>query len=173
VEDHAFGKGGQKHRYLQKLIKDLAEQAGLRASIEAPLAIGEGQVDVLLERDGVVAAFEISVSTPVEHEVANVRKCLAAGYPRAVLVSAKSKSVNSRYFAQLLNNLTDDERKQVTCLTPEEVPDFIASLVPPPKPAEEVVKGYRVRVSYNDTSPEEARARRTALARIIGRSLDR
>ncbi len=172
AEDYEFGKGGQKHRYLQKLVKDLAEQQGLLARIEAPLAIGEGQVDVLIERDGVVAAVEISVSTPAEHEAANVRKCLACGYPRVAIVLVKSKVSATNYRATLLDGLDESERGRVSFLSPEEVPDFIASLAPPPAATESVVKGYRVRTTYNDTSPEEAKARRDALARIITRSIN-
>lgn len=171
AEDYEFGKGGQKHRYLQKLVKDLAEQQGLLARIEAPLAVGEGQVDVLLERDGVVAAIEISVSTPVEHEATNVRKCLASGYPLVGVVLVKSKAGTASYRAALLDSLSEEERQRVTLLSPEEIPDLIASLAPLPEPTESVVKGYRVRTSYNATSPEEAKARREALARIIARSI--
>ena len=172
VEDYSFGKGGTKHRYLQKLVKDLAEQNGLQARIEAPLSVGEGQVDVLLERDGVVAAIEISVTTPVEHEIANVSKCLACGYPRVGVVLVKSKVSHASYRATILESIAETERGRVTFLTPEDLPDFIASLAPVPEPTESIVKGYRVRTTYNDTSPEEAKARREALARIIVKSLN-
>ncbi len=49
------GKGGQKHRYLQSLVKELAESQGMKATIEAALPDGSGLADVLLERDGIVA----------------------------------------------------------------------------------------------------------------------
>ncbi|MBV9182363.1 MAG: DUF87 domain-containing protein, partial [Acidobacteria bacterium] len=99
------GKGGREHRYLQALAKQLAEQAGLRATIEAPLPDGNGQVDILLERDGVVAAIEVSVSTPVSWEQANLRKCLLAGYPRIAVVLAKSKRTQANYKMSLSQGL--------------------------------------------------------------------
>ncbi len=164
------GKGGPKHRYLQSLVKELAEQQGLRATIEAPLPTG-GQVDVLIEREGVIAAVEISVTTPVEHERENLRKCLGEGYKRIAVVLAKSKTVQTSYRTALLEAVSEADRERVTLLTPEELPDFIASLAPPPEPSERVVKGYRVRGSLTSASPEEARARREAVTRLIAKSL--
>lgn len=167
-----LGKGGSKHRYLQLLVKELAESKGLKATIEAPLPAG-GQVDVLIERDGVLAAVEISVSTPVEHERDNIQKCLDAGIPRIAVVLAKSKVSQSNYRTALAEGIADMDRDRVAFLTPEEIPDFVAGLAPPPAPTERIVRGYRVKGSVSSTSPEEARARRDALARLIAKSLTR
>lgn len=167
-----LGKGGSKHRYLQSVVKELADANGLKATIEAPLP-GGGQVDVLIERDGILAAVEISVSTPVEHERENLRKCLDAGIPRVAVVLAKSKVSQSTYRAALSEGIADMSRERVVFLTPEEVPDFVAGLAPPPAPTERIVRGYRVKGSLSSTSPEEARARRDALARLIAKSIAR
>ncbi len=168
----APGKGGPKHRYLQSLIKELAEGMGLKATLEATLHRGGGQVDVLVERDGVLAAIEISVSTPIEHERANVRKCFDAGYPRVALVLTKSKDARSRYADAILSTLTDAERERLSFLTPEDLPDYIAALAPVPERVE-TVKGYRVRVSQGSSTPEDARKRREAVASVLARSLRR
>ncbi|MEI9899157.1 MAG: hypothetical protein WDN31_02430 [Hyphomicrobium sp.] len=173
AEARELGKGGPKHRYLQSLVKGLAEQQGFRATVEAPLAEGTGQVDVLLEREGVAVAVEISVTTPVAQEQQNVRKCLDAGYGRVAVVLAKSRATDGRYRAAILETLTDEERGRVSLLAPEDVPDFIAALAPPPAPAEMVVKGYRVKVSHTSVPPEEAKERRDRLAKLVARSLRR
>lgn len=174
VEVRELGKGGPKHRYLQALVKELAETQGFRATIEAPVAGGGGgQVDVLLERDGVAIAVEVSVSTPVEQERENVRKCLAAGYARVALVLAKSRTTQGRYRATILEGLGEADRERLSFLAPEEVPDFIAALAPVPASTEMVVKGYRVKVSHTAVSPDEARERRDRLARSVARSLRR
>lgn len=166
------GKGGKKHRYLQSLVKELGEQQGFRAVVEAPLA-GGGQVDVLLTRDGVRAAFEVSVSTPAAWEQENVRKCLAAGYERVALVLAKSPRTQGTFRAIITEGLSADERERVSFLAPEDLPDYIAGLAPPPEPTESVVRGYKVKVSQTAVSPEEARVRRERLAGVIARSMDR
>lgn len=171
VEERELGKGGKQHRYLQNLIKELAGQQGLKATIEAPLSIGNGQVDVLIERDGIVAAIEISVTTPVEHERENLRKCLACGYPRVAVVLAKSKKAEASYRAALCDAVSEAERERVSFLTPEELPTFIALLAPPPEPTERIVRGYKVRGSFTQTTPEDARNREDTVARLIAKSL--
>jgi hypothetical protein len=172
-EAREMGKGGPKHRYLQNLVKEIAEQHGFRAVIEAPLPLGAGQIDVLLAQGEVQAAIEVSVSTPADWERENIRKCLGAGFERVALVLAKTAATQARYRAAVLEGLAEDERGRVTFLLPEDIPDYIASLAPAPDPTETVVRGYRVRVSHSSVSPEEAKARRDALARVIAKSLDR
>ncbi|HWT31289.1 MAG TPA: type IV secretion system DNA-binding domain-containing protein [Propylenella sp.] len=170
LEARELGKGGPKHRYLQSLVKELAEQQGFRATIEAPLAEGTGQVDVLLERDALRVAVEVSVTTPAEYELQNVRKCLAAGHEQVALVLAKTRASQGRYRSTILDGLLEEERARVSFLTPEELPDYIAALVPP-DPTETTVKGYKVRLSRASISPEEAKERRDRLARVVARSL--
>jgi hypothetical protein len=169
VEELEPGKGGKQHRYLQSLVKEFAEQNGLKATIEAPIGNG-GQVDVLIERDGVLAAIEISVTTLGPYEREKLRKYLDMGYPRVALVLAKSRGGRKR--DALLEDISDKERERVSVLSPEEIPDYIASLAPPPEPSETIVKGYRVRLSHTTASPEEAKSRRDALARVIVRSMN-
>ncbi len=162
------GKGGPKHRYLQALVKELAEAQGFRATIEAPLPDGTGQVDVLLSRDGLRVAVEVSITTPVEWEIENVRKCLRAGYDRVALVLAKSAKTHTRYRQAVTDAVGAD---RVTFLVPEDVPDFIASLAPVPEPSETVVRGYKVKVTRTEVSPEDAKARRDTLARLVAKTL--
>ncbi len=171
VEERELGKGGKQHRYLQSLVKELAEQNGLKATIEAPLARGSGQVDVLIERNGVLAAIEISVTTPVQHECENLRKCLSCDYPRIAVVLVKSKTVQMSYRTALREVVSDSDRERVSFLTPEEIPDFIAALAPPPESEERVVRGYKVKGSFVKVSPEDARARQEAVARLIAKSI--
>ncbi|HWD38023.1 MAG TPA: type IV secretion system DNA-binding domain-containing protein [Fimbriimonas sp.] len=170
LAERELGKGGPKHRYLQAMVKELAETQGLKATIEAPLPEG-GQVDVLISRDDVLAAVEISVSTPIEQERANLLKCLAAEMPRIAIVLAKSKASQANYRAAITEAIPAEDLRRVVFLAPEEIPDFIMSLAPRPTPSETIVKGYRVRVSHSTSEPEESRARREQLARIVARSL--
>ena len=171
IEVRALGKGGKQHKYLQALVKELAEQSGLKATIEAPLPTGEGQVDVLLEREGVVAAIEISVTTAVEHERENLRKCLRCDFPRVAVVLAKSKRAQTSYRQALSDVVADHEREQVTYLMPEEIPDYIAALAPLPEPSDRVVRGYRVKGAFTQTSSGETQARQRALAKLMAKSM--
>lgn len=171
LSERELGKGGPKHRYLQSLVKELAEQHGFRATVEAPLQSAAGQIDVLLERDDMRIAVEVSVTTPVEYERQNVRKCLEAGYEHVALVLAKSRATQGRYRSAILSELSEDERARLTFLAPEDIPDYLAGLALP-DPTETTVKGYKVRVSRTTVTPEEARERRDTLARVVARSLN-
>ncbi|HEX3666926.1 MAG TPA: type IV secretory system conjugative DNA transfer family protein [Rhizomicrobium sp.] len=166
-----LGKGGRQHRYLQALVKEIAEQSGLKATIEAPLPMGSGQVDVLLERDGMIAAIEISVTTPIEHERDNLRKCLACDFPRIGIVIAKSKRVQASYRQALSETVAGHDRERVSYLTPEDLPAFIAALAPVPEPSERVVKGYRVKGALTQTSTQDAQERQEALAKLVAKSM--
>ncbi|MEJ6789559.1 DUF87 domain-containing protein [Brevundimonas sp. BR2-1] len=165
------GKGGAQHRYLQALIKELGQQQGFRASVEAQIAAG--QVDVLLERDGLRVAFEVSVTTPTGQEQANVRKCLDAGFEQVALVAAKSRAVGPRFREAVLQSLPVEDRARVAFLTPEELPDYIAALAAAPDADDNIVHGYRVKVRRVGVSAEETKSRRDAVARIVARSLSR
>jgi len=169
--ERELGKGGKKHRYIQNLVKGLAEAQGFRATIEAPI-LG-GQVDVLLEREGVAVGVEVSVTTPVEWERQNLRKCFSAGFARVALVLAKSEQTAKRYREAVVDGLEPDELSRLTILYPDNVPDFVASLIESPAAQINLVKGYRVTVSRSDVAREEAAARRDALARIVAKSLQR
>ena len=165
------GKGGPKHRYIQSLVKELGEQQGFRAILEAPLPAGAGQIDVLLVRDEVRMPFEVSVTTPAAHERRSIESCLTAGYERVALVLAKSRTLQGRYKTAVLEGLPEDVQARIVFLVPEDLPDFIASLAPAPDAADSIVRGYKVRTTHQTTTPEDARERRAALARVVARSL--
>src|SRR5690606_21782946 len=62
------GRGGLKHKSLQRLIKQWAEGMGYRAQIEKPVLEGRGAVDVALYKGDISIACEISITTPTEYE---------------------------------------------------------------------------------------------------------
>ncbi|MDI6623319.1 MAG: type IV secretion system DNA-binding domain-containing protein [Brevundimonas sp.] len=165
------GKGGAQHRYLQSLIRELGQQQGFRATVEA--SVGGGQADVLLERDGLRVGFEVSVTTPTDHEAANLQKCLTAGLNHVALVIVKSRATGVRFREAVLGSIEEAYRERVAFLTPEGLPDYIQALAPPPGPTETVVRGYRVKVNRILAPADETRTRRDAVARIVARSLSR
>jgi len=164
-----LGKGGKKHRYLQALVKELAETQGFRAVIEAPFQ--GGQMDVLLERDGLRVAVEVSVSTPIHWERENLRKVLSADFERVALVLAKSQTTARRYREAVVEGLTEAQISRLSILYVEDLSDFISSLAPRPDEEDRIVKGYRVKVSRSTVSAREAKERRGALARLVSSSL--
>lgn len=164
------GRGGQQHKYLQHLIKQLAEERGFRASIEETILNGAGRVDVSIVRGESRIACEISVTTNQDHELGNVEKCLAAGYTQVVLVGSNERHIKA--LAKFVEeNLDESEQGKVRYIVPERLTEYLDSLGEIPQPTEEVVRGYKVRTVQQVIDPKEAGERRRAIAEVIARSL--
>jgi hypothetical protein len=141
----------REHRYLQAYIKNLAETHGYRAAIEVPTPDGAGQVDVLLERGEERIAIEISVTTSAAWELHNVKKCLAAGYGR-VVVCADNQSKRKRIQEKISSELPQREQDRVTVMGTADIPQIFTTQQ---RPTETVLKGYRVKVSYESKEPRD------------------
>ncbi len=166
------GRGGRQHKYLQHLLKQLAEERGFRASIEESILNDTGRVDVAIVRGDRRVAFEISVTTNRDHELGNIEKCLAAGYTEIVLVGSNDRHIKS--FAKFIEeNLEEKDQGKVQYVVPETLIEYFDSLGAPPKPTEQTVRGYKVRTVQQVVDPQEADARRQAIAEVIARSLKR
>jgi hypothetical protein len=170
-----LGRGGEQHKAIQRQLKAAAEELGFRAIIEKPVLDGQGSVDVALEREGERIAVEITITTTVEHEVGNVRKCLEAGFARVILVSPKSERLQA--VARVLQTtFSAEQMRKVTCGTPEECIALLRSLAPlkppaPAPPAEKKVRGYRVRVSGPELTPAERQAKEEAAIRLMAQAM--
>lgn len=166
------GRGGQQHKYLQHLFKQLAEDRGFRATIEETILDGAGRVDVSLIRGEYRIACEISVTTNQDHELGNVEKCLAAGYTEVVLVGSNERHIKA--LAKFIEeNLDESERGKVRYVVPERLSEYFDSLGEIPQPTEQTVRGYKVRTVQQVVDPKEAGVRRQAIAEVIARSLTR
>jgi hypothetical protein len=166
------GRGGRQHKYLQHLIKQLAEERKFRASIEETILDGAGRVDVSLIRGERRIACEISVTTNQDHELGNIEKCLAAGYTEIVLVGSNERHIKS--LAKFIEeNLDESKRDKVRYVVPEEMMGYLDSVGEPPEPTEQMVRGYKVRTVQQVVDPKEADSRRKAIAEVIARSLKR
>jgi Type IV secretion-system coupling protein DNA-binding domain len=166
-EPSELGKGGSQHRYVQHLIKQLAEERGLRAVIEEP--VDGGQVDVGLHQGDLSIACEISVTSTPEYEARNLAKCLRAGFVRVWAIAPDAKRRRAiQQQAEL--RLGAEEAARIEFLTTEELIETLDALAVP-EPEEQVVKGYRVKTTKRAVAPAEARERRAAVARILSQSM--
>jgi len=164
------GRGGTQHKYMQQLVKQLAEERGYRATIEETILGGEGRVDVSLVRNGYRVACQVSVTTTKDWELQNVEKCLVAGYQEVVLILSTERQLKATSkFIQ--DNLEERDRGRVRYAIPETLPEFLDSIDTGPQTTESEVRGYRVKVTRQDLSPEEIAKRRAAVAGVIARSL--
>jgi len=160
------GKGGAQHKYLQDLVRRWAASKGWKATIEKHILDGLGSVDVALEREGESVACEISVSTGIDHEIGNIRKCLAADFGHVALVLPERKAI-ARAKDAVKAALSDEESKRVRVLTPEELFAFLDSLDAQGAAREGNVRGYKVKVKYRAVGDAEEKARKQAISDVI------
>lgn len=166
VKEPTPGRGGAEHKYLQELVRSWGQERGFLATVEKVVLEGAGSVDVALERQGYRLAVEIAMTTSPEHETANVRKCLDAGFDEVAVVSLKRRALSR--VEEALCELAEEERSRVFLLSPEELLTHIDSRR---APEEKTVAGYRVKVRHvPGKDPEQARRE---VARVIAKSLER
>ena len=152
-------KGGEQHKAMQQRIKEAAEALGFRSVIEKQIAGSQESVDLMLERGEQQIACEISVTTTIDHEVGNVRKCLKAGMPQVAVICG-SKDRLEKIAAAVAGSLGAEAAAHVAYYQPDR---FIAHLekLPFPVPKETVVtrRGYKVKRSAPALTPEERHQR--------------
>ena len=169
------GIGGAQHQATQKRIKEAAEKLGFLAVIEKQ--IPNGSVDLWLQRDGFSVACEISVTTTIDHEFRNVRKCLEVDFAKVAVISSKSPRLEQIREA-VLAALGPDAGARVGYYTPD---DFIAWLNSLPaittvpvsnEPTVTMRRGRKVTRKASSLTPEERKqkeAERIALiAEVMG-----
>ncbi len=140
------GRGGSQHKYLQELIRRWADANGWRATIEQQILDGLGSVDVALERGEQRIACEVSVSSTTDYEVANIRKCQAAGYT-TVLTVVVDRVARRRLAAAIVDGLRADEAHIVRLLSPEELFIYLNGLSSDTRTTDSRTLGYRVRTT--------------------------
>jgi hypothetical protein len=166
------GKGGPLHITLQKLIKAAAEAKGFRAVMESPTGTGKESVDVALFREDLRIACEISVSTTIEHELDNARKCLRDDFQTVALILA-----DERRAAQLSKAIPEAfssaEQARLRCFTAEEFISYVTSLpeAPPAKPGEKTIRGWKVKRTHVKLTDEERAAKAKAAFDLLAQDM--
>ena len=165
-------KGYSQHRYLQALIKRIAEEKGFRAKVEQPILDGKGRVDVELEIDGKKIACEISVTSSPVQELENIKKCLRAGYEEIIVCSPKKRNLE-RIKNFLSNELKEVDLGKILFFKPEDFFYYLEEMTTLTSSKERKIKGYKVKVCYRPVGEKETQERREAIAQVILKSLGR
>jgi len=162
-----------QHRYLQTLVKWMAEQRGFRAVIEEPTPDGSGRVDVGLRRGDQRYAVEISVTTGGEQELHNVKKCLTAGYDRVFVCAIDDRSTAALKEFVAAKLLPDEIAKVGFYDVKNDLFEFLDSVGCPTGGETQSVRGYRVRLEHQPMSSMEREKKKEDVARILTKSLRR
>lgn len=113
-----------QHQAIKERIAAEAESLDYAATLEQPVLGNQGRADVALERGTRKIACEISVTTTIDHEVQNVRKCLAAGFGHVAVICLNKRRLGNIECA-VAATLTTDQAKRVGYYLPNE---FISRL---------------------------------------------
>lgn len=159
-----------QHRYLQTLVKKMAESKGYKAIIEMPTADGKGSVDVCIEGNNLRIACEVSVTTDSNWELHNIEKCLTAGYDIVFVCCTEKKAIDA--LQQKVHTYFDVSiKKKIVVCEPEKLFDFLDQHTVQPAATETKIKGYRVKVEYDALTQEEQKRKRESIAKIVLASL--
>ena len=156
----------QQHRYLQSLVKRMAESRGFLATVEKEVFGGAGRVDVALENETRKIACEISVTNEPAYELQNIRKCLAAEFSPVVVISADARHLDKiRRLAE--ENLSEDEFSKTMFFSPEEFHSWIENLEIDAAGKEEKVKGFRVNVKLKPVDEQGRSTAKKAISDVV------
>ena len=163
------GRGGAKHRLLQRLARQWAEAKGFRATLEVDVLDGAGRVDVALVLDDARIAVEIAVTMTAEQIAASVTKALTAGFTMAVVVFAED-AVRRQHEGPATELLDAKDRPRVKFLDADGFRVLLQELsdAADTKPAP---AGYRVVVENLGIARDALSMRRRTLARLVGAAL--
>jgi len=171
---HTFNTEERKqetqHRYLQTLIKKMAESRGYKAITEEPTPDGKGRVDVSLERNGRKIAVEIKDTSKDEWELQNIEKCLNAGYEIVIECSTDTKTIE-RLQSKIDQGFTQAQRDKILILTPDSLFLFLDTEIAKEASTEVRTKGYKVKVEYGAVPESEMARKRESIAKSVVGSL--
>ena len=179
TEPKDLGRGGARHKSIQSRLKTEAQKLGFHAEVEKQLAQGSnGAADLVLRRGQVEIAVEITVTTGIDHEFENVKKCLTAGMARVAVVATGRKRLED-IAAAVQGGLGSEAAAKVTYHTPDE---FLAELqklaktteAPPssaPMAKTGKILGFEINRNFPKLSPEEQRLNQQAIHEVTQKAL--
>ena len=166
-----LGKGGEQHKAMQQRIKEAAEALGFHSVIEKQIAGGQESVDLLLERGDQKIACEISVTTTIDHEIGNIRKCLKVGMPQVAVICVSDDRLQ-KIAAAVLGSLGAGAVARVTYFQPDQFIAYLKTLpVPVPKDSVTTSHGYKVKRSAPALTAEERRQREELANKMMAEAM--
>ncbi|MBX7208557.1 MAG: type IV secretion system DNA-binding domain-containing protein [Verrucomicrobiaceae bacterium] len=176
----SLGRGGELHRAAQHELRLLAESLGFRATIERQIQGSLETVDLHLQRDATEIGCEVTVTNTLDYEVRNVLKLIRAGMQSIAMVALDVDKL-ARLEPAIRNSLSPEDNARVRCFLKEQFIEHLQSLAladPPPQepPVAGVarkVKGWTVKRTVVELSPEELKQREAEIAAAIADNIRR
>lgn len=105
-----------------------------------------GRIDVVLTKDKVSIACEISVTNTIDYEVQNLQKCLNEGFTHILMLS-KSIAHLRNIQTKARDVLSDNDLTKIEFKHPDDFIFYLDARMPQ-KQSEKRVGGYRVKTDY-------------------------
>ena len=171
-----LGRGLALHKSIQERLQTEARKLGFLAEVEKQLTKGSNKAADLVLRQGELAiAVEIALSTSINHEFENVKKCFDAGLPRVAVIATNQERLDSIATA-VRAGLGSETAAKVSYHTPDgfivELQKMVAEM--PKNPAPQETPGVRkshgrtVRRHLPSISPEEQKEKDAVLNKMLG-----
>jgi len=126
-----------------------------------------GQVDVLLSKNSSEIAIEISNTTDADWEMHNIKKCIDGNYKTIISLSGDPKQLE-RIKKKCESSIENFKLYDIHFFTPDAFFIYLDSLNITLNPIKEnVMKGYRVNVSYDSSSKDDAELKRISIANVL------
>lgn len=166
VDSRIPGRGGTQHKALQQFVKQIAEGFGWRATIEKPVLAGRRHVDVALERGDLKIAVETSITTPVDKELTNLRKCLEAGF-NSVIILCPNFERCLRMRKAIMNELSKNEAARIVCAEPGAISELLGPYATDQDRM--IVRGYSVKSSYGAPGAHKEKIAKENLGQLLAK----
>ena len=156
------GKGGDRHKEIQSQLQQAAHAKGLSAVIEKH--IGKGQhIDILINTGQDEIAFEISISTSVEHEIGNIKKCIDAGFKTIWCISDDQNHLNQ--MKDKVQESFDVSNHKIKFYSVDQALKVINDFNI--KTDTQIVRGYELHQSWQEIEQSEKNRRETAFSKVF------
>ena len=183
TESKELGRGKALHKSIQKRLKEGAQKYGFLSNAEKQLTKASNEAaDLVLELrpTGLVIAVEIAISPNTNHEFDNVKKCLAAGFTRVVVIATGRKLLEN-IAAAVQAGLGSEAAAKVGYHTPDEFLDELKQLAkkaeetPSAKPVArtEKVLGFQVTRNFPIPPPQEQKASDQAVHEVAKKAIQK
>ena len=161
------GRGGYQHKELQRMVKNIGHDLGFGVCIEAPCVNSEGSIDVLLSGEKTNIAVEVSITTSAEHELANLKKCLAEEVNWVLCVSPDDEH---RLEIQNLciDRLSQTQLTKVVFLSPGDVSKHLHQY---DERETTLIRGYEVVTQIVKSDPLDVEYRKNRIKHVLERKL--
>lgn len=145
------------------MVKHIGHDLGFGVTIEAPCQQGSGAIDVLLLGEKHTIAVEISITTSPEHELENLKKCLAEDVDQVLCVSPDN---THRLAIQnlVLERLPQSQQGRIKYLHPSHLAEHLAQF---DERETQLIRGYEVVVRTVPSEAEDVEYRRKRIKQLL------